>query len=536
MSKKPHIIIFNPDEMRWDTMGHMGNPAAVTPFLDRFAREEAVSFRNAFCQNPVCVPSRCSFFTGLYPHVNGHRTMSHLLHPGEEDLFSELRAAGYHVWMNARNDLYAGQIEGWAESHADELFYGGDVPEAPGPEQRAGREGDLYSHYDGKLGLDESGRNYNSDDEDVDAAVRRIRDYQGEQPLCVFLGLLYPHVPYRVEEPYYSAIDRKQLLPRVKPEECSEKSRMMELIRSYQELDSFTEEDWEELRAVYLGMCMKIDAQFKRLCDGLKEAGIYDDCMIFFFSDHGDFDGDYGITEKAQSCLEDCLTRVPLLIKPPKWENVDAGLTDALTELVDFYATAVDYAGVTPKRTHFGRSLRPVLEDRSRKNRDYVTSEGGRLPEEKHCDEYHSTGENGPGKNFVYWPKMMAQTDDAAHAKAAMIRNEEYKYISRTTGEDEFYDLKKDPQERHNEINNPEYADWIVKMQIEQLRWYQRTTDVVPYEYDKRFTNEMLWAKVKNRCPAGYEEDVKAKIAGGMKQGMLYRYLNEINERERRGI
>lgn len=97
VSKRPHIIIFNPDEMRWDTMGHMGNPAASTPFLDAFAENEAVSFRNAFCQNTVCVPSRCSFFTGLYPHVHGHRTMSHLLHPGEENLFSELRDAGYYV-------------------------------------------------------------------------------------------------------------------------------------------------------------------------------------------------------------------------------------------------------------------------------------------------------------------------------------------------------------------------------------------------------------------------------------------------------
>ena len=86
MSKKPNIIIFNPDEMRADTLGHLGNPAAVTPNLDKFACEEAVSFSNAFCQNPVCVPSRCSFFTGLYPHVNGHRTMSYLLHDGEDSL------------------------------------------------------------------------------------------------------------------------------------------------------------------------------------------------------------------------------------------------------------------------------------------------------------------------------------------------------------------------------------------------------------------------------------------------------------------
>ncbi len=68
---KPNIIIFNPDQMRADSLAHSGNSAAMTPNLDRFARLDAVSFRNAFCQNPVCVPSRCSFLTGLYPHVEG---------------------------------------------------------------------------------------------------------------------------------------------------------------------------------------------------------------------------------------------------------------------------------------------------------------------------------------------------------------------------------------------------------------------------------------------------------------------------------
>ena len=105
MNRKPHIIIFNPDEMRADALSHLGNPAAQTPFLDAFARREAVSFSRAYCQNPVCVPSRCSFFTGLYPHVRGHRTMNYLLRPGEATLFSELKDAGYYVWMNDRGNL-----------------------------------------------------------------------------------------------------------------------------------------------------------------------------------------------------------------------------------------------------------------------------------------------------------------------------------------------------------------------------------------------------------------------------------------------
>ena len=121
--KRPHIIIINPDEMRWDTMGHMGNRAAHTPFLDSLAVHEAVSFDHAYCQNPVCVPSRCSFFTGLYPHTRGHRTMKYLLHEGETSLFQQLHNAGYYVWLNGRNDLIAGQITGLENEHADEIYY-----------------------------------------------------------------------------------------------------------------------------------------------------------------------------------------------------------------------------------------------------------------------------------------------------------------------------------------------------------------------------------------------------------------------------
>ena len=88
--------------------------------------------------------------------------MAYLLHPGEESLFSELRRSGYYVWMNDRNDLTAGQIPGWTESHADEIYYSGQVKRAPGPVLNLrGEPGSnyYYSHYEGELGLDESGKN-----------------------------------------------------------------------------------------------------------------------------------------------------------------------------------------------------------------------------------------------------------------------------------------------------------------------------------------------------------------------------------------
>ena len=119
MPQRPDIIILNPDEMRWDALGHAGNPASRTPHLDAFAQNDAVSFRRAYCQNPVCVPSRCSFFTGLYPHVYGHRTMQYLQHPGESNLFRELKNAGYHVWMNIRKDLTAAHFNCILKNQAD---------------------------------------------------------------------------------------------------------------------------------------------------------------------------------------------------------------------------------------------------------------------------------------------------------------------------------------------------------------------------------------------------------------------------------
>ena len=525
MKRKPHIIIFNPDEMRSDCLAHLGqNPAARTPFLDEFAGSEAVSFRNAFCQNTVCVPSRCSFFTGLYPHVNGHRTMQHLLRSHEPSMFSELKEAGYYVWMNTRNDLVAGQIPGLMESHATEIYFGEDCPKPPGPENKAfrGLPGDknYYSHYEGRLALDENGKHHSADDGVVDAAIDRILHPVDERPLCMFLGLMYPHTPYAVEEPYFSAIDRSKLPRRAstgmgKPQIEADLRRMMGI-------DAYTEADWDELRACYLGMCRKVDDQFRRLCDTLKRAGIYDDCAIFFLSDHGDYAGDYGLPEKSQNTFEDCLTKVPLLVKPPRGEGLDSGITDSMVELVDFYATVMDYAGVESGHDHFGRSLRPILEDRSAELRDYVFCEGGRMPWEIQADEYHPTaGSSGNiPKVSMYWPRQTAQLDGDVHCKGTMVRGRDYKYVHRANGKHEFYDLQKDGLEEHNVYGDVIYEEQVKQMRFIMLEWYQQTCDIVPRDYDRRFTDRMMWTMIKQECPPQLEEKAWEMIRDG--KGMAY--------------
>ncbi len=490
MEKRPNIIIINPDEMRWDTMGHMGNPAAYTPRLDHFAKEDAVSFEYAYCQNPVCVPSRCSFFTGLYPHVNGYRTMHYLIHDGKDTLFAELRRAGWKVWMNARNDYIAGDISGEFATQFDEIHI---AERKMGDRPHHVIEEFPYSHYIGVV--DE----VKTDMEDAVAACEKIRKHKPEDgPLCLFVGWNNPHVPYVTDHEHYDRIDPRLIAPRVKPEDTSGKSLMIDKLREFAGMDAFPEENWEEIQRIYLAQCSYVDDMFGMVIDTLKQAGLYDDSLIIFLSDHGDFAGDYGLPEKAQNTFEDVLTRVPFLIKPPKGEKVDPGKTKAMTELIDMYATIMDYAGLEPGHDQFGVSLRPVIEDRSRAGRQYVFAEGGRRACEKQADEFHKYGEDGPPATSDYWAKMNAEADDDAHEKGTMIFDGRFKYVLRLSGRDEFYDLKADPREKTNLIGEQKYEADILRLKLAMLHWYQETCDTVARKFDSRFiTQESITPREK---------------------------------------
>ena len=397
--------------------------------------------------------------------------MSYMLQEGESTLLKELKDNGYNVWMNSRNDFLPAQIDGIFEKHANEIFYGGDVPEAPGPVNPRLRGGmdskNFYSFYFGELKQDDDGKNYTIDDESVDKAIEKINESKEEEPFCIFLGLQLPHPPYQIEEPYFSAIDKKKLKKRINVNSNLEgKPSILKLIAKEQHLGELNEEEWDELRACYLGMCMKTDYLFGKLCDALKEKGIYDNTAIFFFSDHGDYTGDYGIAEKTQNTFEDCLVKVPFLIKPPVSYEVDGGINDNMIELVDLYPTILDMCGIKPEHSHFGKSLIPVIENKENKIREFAFCEGGRLAGELHCDE--SNGAK-PHPFNPYYPRKIAQMDNIAHTKATMIRSEEFKYIKRFYEDDEFYDLINDPDECTNQINNSKYKEIINTMKIKML-------------------------------------------------------------------
>jgi len=496
---RPNIIIFNPDQWRGDVMGHMGNPAAITPNLDKFALQEAVSFRNAFCQNPVCTPSRCSFMTGWYPHVRGHRSMNFMLrdHEGEPNLLKILKEHDYLVWWGGKNDLIPGQFgyedvadihfqphredfERWkltprTGSHIGDMSWRGD------PDSDS-----FFSFFHGKLDKGNEDVYCDMDWMMVLGAIDFLNNYQGEQPLCIYLPISYPHPPYCVEEPWYSTTDRNALPSRTKaPVDWKEKPAILEGIFDSQGLQDWSEDRWAELRATYYGMCSRVDHQFGLLTDVLREVDQFDNSAIFLLADHGDFTGDYGLVEKTQNTFEDCLTRVPFIVKPPADINVTPGVSDALVELTDFSATVYDFAGIDPGYSHFGLSLKSLIGGSTPEHRDAVFCEGGRLYGEAHASEAnHLQGPEG-----LYYPRLQVQVRDDGpyHTKAAMCRTKDFKYVKRYYESDELYDLKDDPRELHNLINDKANQAVLLELKERMLDWYMSTCDVVPWELDERW-------------------------------------------------
>lgn len=495
---RSNIVWFVADQMRADAVSHLGNPAAVTPNIDALAAE-GVSFADAYCQNPVCVPSRCSFLTGLYPHTLGHRTMHYMMHRDDPNIMKVMKAAGYEVVWIGRNDFIPGT---WEKSEwCDHYFDGTDLEDkvheegrgvnfaavmegVPAPELPAVFDGveTAYSFMTGRYPEQSLDRTF--DWNCVNAALRfldNVDPAKQEKPFFIYCTLMFPHPPYGCEEPWYSLVDRSALPPR-RPdvETLSGKASILTEIRERQAMQGWGEAQYDEMRAVYLGMTARWDHMLGLVVDKLRERGLYDDTNVFAFSDHGDLTGDYGIAEKCQNSFEDPLVRVPLVIKPARRFSVEPGVRRGPVGLIDLPATVADIAGCDLGYVQFGVSLMDAVAGGAAP-RDAIFSEGGRL----HGEWQAMEPEHGP--ESPYWPRISAQHEEGpAHTKAVMIREGDLKYVMRLYEGDQLYDLSSDPMETVNVVDDPVYAGAVSRLRDRLLRFYLETADYVPPRFDKR--------------------------------------------------
>jgi len=474
-----NFILFQPDELRAESVGCYGHPLAPTPNIDRLA-EQGTRFEQCHVQHSVCSPSRCSMMTGWYPHVRGHRTLWHLLRPDEPNLLKSLKQAGYQIHCWGKNDLLA--TESLADSvHTYERRGRGMFGENPFDFADPRYYSFLYEPYTGSL--DEHG-----DYANVQAAIDFLRS-QPQEPFFLFLPLTYPHCPYSAPQPWHDMINPADLPP-LRPAALPDRPDFHALIRQYRRLDQLDAAEHDALlrkiNAVYLGMTGFIDHLLGRLLDALDETGLADSTTLTFTSDHGDYAGDYGLVEKWPSAVEEIITRVPLLVRTPG--GAAGHVVEEPVEMFDFMATTLEQADVEPQHTHFAQSYVPQLHGASGAPDRAAFTEGGYARHEPHCFEGQPQRDQfARNETNIYYPKGLQQQEHPdSVGRVAALRTATHRLVQRPTGQCELYDLTADPQELDNLYGQPDHAEVQRQLEARLLDWLVQTSDVTPFDTNPR--------------------------------------------------
>lgn len=472
-----NFILFNPDEMRAESVGCYGHRVVQTPHMDALAAQ-GVRFDQAHVQHTVCTPSRCSFMTGWYPHVRGHRTLWHALRPHEPNLLKYLKRSGYEVVWSGKNDLLA---EASFADSVDIVFRPragvGPPPERTVPPGQPGSHSFLYQPREGTIDdLSDMGH--------VDNAIAFLRRPH-DRPFVLYLPLSMPHCPYTAPQPYYDMVAPEDL-PALRPAGRGGQADFHRWIRRFRRLDEIDEKVFRKINAVYLGMIACVDEMLGRLLAALDETGLADETAVLVFSDHGDWAGDYGLVEKWPSALDDCLTRVPLIVRAP--DGKAGHVVNEPVELMDVFATILDLAGVRAEHTHFSRSLTRQIEGAAGDPDRAVFAEGGYDAFEPHCFEGRSAGDQAAwGPDHIYAPKgAQQQAYPLSVCRSVMIRTAGRKLVRRSSGAHELYDLMRDPWELTNVHGDATYATSQAALERHMLDWFIRTSDVTPPDEDFR--------------------------------------------------
>jgi arylsulfatase A-like enzyme len=468
---RPNLILCMADELRAESIACYGHPLVKTPNLDKLA-SEGVRFAQCHVQNPVCEPSRCSFLTGWPVHVRGHRSLYYSLHADEPNLFRYLKEAGYDVYWFGKNDLLA------PESFAASVTSAGP---GSGPtmftKNLYKRDDPRYYAFLWEKGGD---RRDTSDYANV-ASAAAIMARPVDKPFCIFLPLIYPHPPYSAPADFQGLYPPASLPP-LRSFTNAGLPSFHKALRARMHLDRLTDADFREVQSVYLGMVTYADWVLGELLAAIDKTNRAGDTALFYFSDHGDYAGDYGLVEKWPNAMHDPLTHIPLLARGPGFA---AGhVVPEIVELYDVMATCLEMAGIPARHTHFARSLVPQLKGQPGDSSRAAFCEGGYNTNEPQCFEpldQFSSPDN------PYYPKVALQNEQPATVtRSSMIRTLRHKLVYRPDDRSEFYDLTKDPRELHNVFGHSGYRKAQDDLFYQLMNWYVRTSDVASKQIDPR--------------------------------------------------
>ncbi|MGI9469946.1 MAG: sulfatase family protein [Rubripirellula sp.] len=377
---RPNILWYCTDQQRFDTIGALGNPHVTTPTIDSLV-DNGVAFTHAYCQSPICTPSRSSFMTGMYPSRVHNTRNGNESFPNEPPVITKLIAeSGYECGMVGKFHLQSSGHR--TEPRIDDGFSYWQFSHAPRDDWP---EGHHYADWVQRKGGDldamrESAERVSPEMHQTtwasECAIEFIqRQQSASSPWLLNLNVYDPHPPFIPPKAYADRFDPKEMPgPHFRDSDLVQQQKLASLdfqdeLRTPEEHDAF------RVQALYYAMIAQIDDQLARILDCLNATGQRDNTIILFTSDHGESLGDHGLMYKGCRFYEG-LVRVPLIFSWPG--HFQSGVqSDALVELLDMSSTLVEACGLSCPDAMQGKSLLPILrgEASAHELRPFVRSE-----------------------------------------------------------------------------------------------------------------------------------------------------------------
>ncbi|WP_207382926.1 choline-sulfatase [Pseudaestuariivita atlantica] len=450
----PNILIVMADQLAPHFTGAYGHPVVQTPHMNRLAKR-GMRFDAAYCNSPLCAPSRAAFMTGK--HVSSIRAYDNAAElPSATPTFAHyLREAGYRTCLSGKMHFVgADQLHGFEERLTTDV-YPADlawIPDWRAPDERIDK---WYHNLDSVIEAGPVATSFQVeyDDEATFLARRWVieRAMQKQAPWCMVLSLIHPHDPYLPTHDFWDLYDADEIdLPTI-PEADDPQTQRIRAAIGTDLVPPPTEDQVRRARQGYYGNVSHVDHNLGIMLKALRETGQLDDTVVIVTSDHGDMLGERGLWYKMTHFEHSA--RVPLIVAGP---GVETGTCDSPCSLVDLVPTLLDLGGTAPELglPLEGRSLVPELAGE--------TTEGAAI------SEYCAEGVDVP---------------------QVMIRRGAFKYMAAPGDPPMLYDVENDPEEQVNLADDPDYADEAASFAAEVAdRWdfEALTADVLAYQAQRQ--------------------------------------------------
>ncbi len=490
--KKPNVIILFSDQHNKKVMGFEGHPDVITPNLDKLAKQSVV-FDRAYCATGICVPSRSSLMSGLYPRTMGLLSNSEKTSVIKDvvSLASLFKQNNYTTYAFGKRHTSGAIDAGWdvQQSHLCNETPGNSYTEwvekngygkefAKDWAAEFGKGSECSSFAKDKISIADLGTRITELPEHMTMeafttmlTVQLIKEQaKSENPFFCWATFYRPHQPYTPLKKYMDMYDvaawgegRKMGSTVKKPASLYEPKEnippMMQTIREggnkvWNVDKAYNEEQlWRNYVGAYYALVTEVDHCVGEILNALDEAGIAEETIVIYTSDHGDFVGNHGMVEKSalgQNVYEDILN-IPLIIRYPG--NKQKGKRTAeLVSLVDVYPTLVELLGLKMPKLKYpiqGQSFAETLTKGKSMNRTFFVSE---------------SWSQATVISKEYKLGIMLDPTDAYR-----------KFDFRSFG-NQFFVRKSDSLEIKNQMNNKKYAADISRLQT----YYQDFTNKIP--------------------------------------------------------